>query len=56
MIYIAAGVAVALLFRGEKFPQPRDYMAVTGRITELLVIISLMGVGLKIKQPLGFRA
>ncbi len=55
MIYIGLGVAVALLFRGEKFPQPQNYMAVTERITELLVIISLMGVGLKIDQPLGYR-
>jgi len=55
MIYIAMGVVIAWFFKGGEFPQPQAHMVVTERVTELLVIISLMGVGLKIDQPLSFR-
>lgn len=36
-------------------PSPFDYPELTERLTELLVIIALMGAGLKMNQPLGWR-
>ena len=37
-------------------PHPADYPAVVERLTELVVIISLMGAGLKIDRLLGWRS
>jgi len=37
-------------------PDPREYPKLTERLTELVVIISLMGAGLKIDRPFGFRS
>lgn len=36
-------------------PDPRTWDTVTERLTELVVIISLMGAGLKLDRPLGWR-
>lgn len=36
-------------------PQPEAHLAVVERLTELLVIVSLMGAGLKIDRPAGWR-
>jgi NhaP-type Na+/H+ or K+/H+ antiporter len=56
MVFIVMGILIALIFRDASFPQPDQHMRVIERITELLVIISLMGVGLRIDTPLGFKA
>ena len=37
-------------------PDPRTYDTVTERLVELVVIVSLMGAGLKLDRPLGWRA
>src|SRR3954464_7264274 len=37
-------------------PQPQDHLPVVERLTELVVIISLMGAGLKIDRVLGWRS
>ncbi len=37
-------------------PDPRTWDTATERLTELVVIISLMGAGLKLDRPLGWRA
>lgn len=37
-------------------PHPGEHLAVVERLTELVVIISLMGAGLKIDRPLGWRS
>jgi len=35
-------------------PHPQDILVVTERLTELVVIIALMGAGLKLDRPLGW--
>ncbi|HST92848.1 MAG TPA: cation:proton antiporter, partial [Brevundimonas sp.] len=37
-------------------PDPRTWDTATERLTELVVIISLMGAGLKLDRPLGWRS
>ena len=37
-------------------PSPTEYPKITERLTELVVIISLMGAGLKLDRPLGWRS
>lgn len=37
-------------------PDPRTWDTITERLTELVVIISLMGAGLKLDRPLGWRS
>ena len=48
----------AILFGGNVFsadPSPRTWDTLTERMTELVVIVSLMGAGLKLDRPLGWR-
>ncbi len=55
IICVALGIVVfssgALSFD----PDPRTWDTVTERLTELVVIVSLMGAGLKLDRPLGWR-
>jgi NhaP-type Na+/H+ or K+/H+ antiporter len=55
IICVALGVVVfstgALSFN----PDPRTWDTVTERLAELVVIVSLMGAGLKLDRPLGWR-
>jgi len=37
-------------------PHPREHPALVERLTEFVVVISLMGAGLKLDRPLGFRS
>lgn len=37
-------------------PHPQDYLALTQRLTELVVIIALMGAGLKLDRPLAWAS
>ncbi|WP_431855530.1 cation:proton antiporter [Azospirillum sp.] len=39
-----------------KFPDPLEYPLATERLTELIVIVALMGAGLKLDRPLGWRS
>jgi NhaP-type Na+/H+ or K+/H+ antiporter len=55
ILCVIIGVA-AFQWEGLGFnPDPRTYDTVTERLAELVVIISLMGAGLKIDRPLGWR-
>ena len=56
---VCIGIGALLWFMpglaGES-PHPKDYAPIAERLTELVVIISLMGAGLKIDRPFGWRS
>jgi NhaP-type Na+/H+ or K+/H+ antiporter len=52
---VALGLAVFLLPLGFDAPDPREHLEVTERFTELGVIVALMGAGLKLDRPVGWR-
>ncbi|QLG62790.1 cation:proton antiporter [Halorarum salinum] len=52
IIYVAAGFVLFSLPLGVQPPNPIAESEVTERLTELVVIISIMGAGLKIDRPL----
>lgn len=55
IVCVALGVAV-FSTGGLKFnPDPRTYDTLTERLAEIVVIISLMGAGLKLDRPLGWK-
>ncbi len=56
MICVALGFGVFSLGWLNFNPDPRSYDTLTERLTELVVIISLMGAGLKLDRPVGWRA
>src|SRR3712207_4498070 len=37
-------------------PHPMEYRVLTERLTEFVVIVALMGAGLKLDRPLGWRS
>lgn len=39
-----------------RFPGPLEYPLATERLTELIVLVALMGAGLKLDRPLGWRS
>lgn len=51
ILYVAAGILVFSLPLGMTVPDPIEHIELTERLTELLVIISLMGAGIKIDRP-----
>ena len=55
---VCVGIGVAVFSTGLLAfdPDPRTWDTVTERLTELVVIIALMGAGLKIDRPPGWRA
>jgi len=55
LIYVLAGALLYSVIRVFPMPNPIDQTQATIRITELVVIVSLMGTGLKIDQPFSFR-
>ena len=55
MICVALGFGVFSLGWLNFNPDPRTYDTLTERLTELVVIISLMGAGLKLDRPIGWR-
>ena len=56
MVCVGLGVVVFSL-GGLKFnPDPRTWDTLTERLAEVVVIISLMGAGLKLDRPLGWKA
>lgn len=50
IIYVAIGVIVFLLPLGIGFPDSLEHIALTERLTEFVVIVSLMGAGLKLDR------
>lgn len=56
IVYVAAGAILYSITDVLPFPNPLQEQEMTLRLTELVVIISLMGTGLKIDQPFSFRS
>jgi sodium/hydrogen antiporter len=56
VIYVALGALIYALIDTLPEPNPTKENLITLRLTELVVIISLMGVGLKIDQRFSFKA
>jgi NhaP-type Na+/H+ or K+/H+ antiporter len=53
IVYVAFGMAVFALPLGLPTPDPIQHGGLTERLTELGVIVALMGAGLKIDRPIG---
>jgi sodium/hydrogen antiporter len=53
--FLGLGMLVFLLPTGMPRPDPIAYPAITTHLTEIGVIVALMGAGLKIDRPLGWR-
>lgn len=56
IVYVLLGILVFALFDGLPTPDPTKHGDFTLHFTELAVIISLMGTGLKIDEPFSFKA
>ncbi len=57
IVCIGIGAGAAALPGFETFaPRPENHIDLVMRLTEFLVVISLMGAGLKLDRPLGFRS
>ena len=55
MVFLGAGVAIFSLAEGLPDPDPVAYSHITVHLSEVCVIISLMGAGLALDRPLGRR-
>ena len=55
MVFLGAGIASWWIFDGLFTPDPLAQGAVTEHLTEVCVIIALMGAGLAIDRPIGWR-
>lgn len=55
IIYVAFGFAIYLFIDGLPDPDPTAEENITMRLTEMVVIVSLMGTGLKINEPFSFK-
>lgn len=55
VVLLVAGVVVFALPLGLRSPDPRDHVEVVERASELAVIVSLMGAGLKLDRPFDLR-
>ena len=55
IIYLLFGVVMYLLVDELPWPNPFQMQTTTVHLTELIVIIALMGTGLKIDHPFSFR-
>lgn len=51
LLYVLAGMVLFTLPLGVEVPDPIEYSQYTERLTELVVIIALMGAGLKLDRP-----
>lgn len=56
LIYVSFGALIVILPFGVRMPSPLEYPHLTERLTELVVILALMGAGLKLDRPVGWRA
>jgi sodium/hydrogen antiporter len=55
MVFLAAGMLAFTFIPGLPDPDPLQYGEFTGHLTEVCVLISLMGAGLALDRPLGRR-
>lgn len=55
VVYVGFGAIVFSLPLGLNLPDPFEYPVETERVTELVVILALMGVGLKLDRTVGWR-
>ncbi len=55
MVFLAAGALTFALVGPLPDPDPREHESFTLHLTELCVIISLMGAGLALNRPIGWR-
>lgn len=55
ILCVAIGIAVFSLPGTDPKPSPLDFPVLAERLTEMVVIIALMGAGLKLDRPLSFR-
>ncbi len=55
IVLVAAGAGLTLLPNQGEPPDPREHLEVVERLTEFVVLVSLMGAGLKLDTPLGLR-
>ena len=55
IVLVGAGALFFLLPLGLPAPDPRAHPEITERASELVVIVALMGAGLKIDRPFGWR-
>ncbi len=53
MLYVTFGWLLFALVPGAPSVEPLEHSAVTERLTELVIIVSLMGAGLKLDRPFG---
>lgn len=56
MVCIAAGILLAYLMLGLPRVDPVEHSMLAERLSEITVIVTLMGVGLKLDTPFGWRA
>ena len=56
IVLVLLGAALALLPGSSWPPDPRRHVEVVERLTEFVVIVSLMGAGLKLDTGLGWRS
>jgi NhaP-type Na+/H+ or K+/H+ antiporter len=56
IVYVLLGVLVFSLLDGLPSPNPMKHNSFTLHLTEMAVLISLMGTGLKIDEPFSFKA
>jgi NhaP-type Na+/H+ or K+/H+ antiporter len=55
VVLVAFGAVMFLIPVGLGDPDPRAHLDLTERLTEFAVIVAIMGVGLKIDRPFGWR-
>jgi len=55
IVYVVAGGILFSLPLGTELPDPIEFVEYTERLTQLVVIIALMGAGLKIDRPFALR-
>lgn len=56
IIYVLLGVGAYLLFPSLPDPLPQNNPGIALHLSEIMVLVSLMGTGLKIDQPFSFRS
>lgn len=55
IVYLGFGLLVFSLPLGLEIPNPREHKELVERLTELVVIISLMSAGIKLDRPVGWK-
>ncbi len=56
IVFLGLGMAAFALVDGLPDPDPLRFPGVTERLTEIALIVALMGAGLKLDRPIGWRA